>query len=173
MKKILNKLIQLSLLYKVTKCITSIYTYINDYLKLSEFIYSDTFKGLLKKYIHINLKKDWLGRLYGVINPNIDINGNYDISSTIIEIDGDRTNNMSQVQVWLYKQLELMSDLFKIHNLYNYISLDIQHVGPINSDNFLIVFDITSRKNMTYYIKKTIKQSILYILIITGIILAL
>ena len=44
-------------------------------------------KNICKKYLKCDINKDWLGRLYGIINPMIDINGKIDVSSMIIEID--------------------------------------------------------------------------------------
>lgn len=154
---------------KLIQFIKAIIIYAQDYGYVSDIIYGDGFKQMIKQYIHVDLDKDWLGRLYGVINPNIDIDGNFNFSNVIIEIDNEMTNNNEYVKNWIYKQLHLIQELFNLHNLYNYISLDIRHVGPVNGDNYLIVFDITSRKKIGYYLKRIFIQSILYIIIALGI----
>ena len=64
-----------------------------------------------------------------------------------------------------------LSSLFKIEKLYDYISLDIKHVGPENHDNYLLVFDITSRKYMSYCFKRMFWHSLVYAIIIGGILL--
>ena len=58
----------------------------------------------------------------------------------------------------------------ELENLYNYISLDIKHVGPAIADNYLLIFDIASRKKIGYCLKRMLLQSILYIIVALGII---
>lgn len=130
-----------------------LYNYISSYIEyrkaknlVSETIYGKPFAIVLKKYLHMDVRKDWLGRLYGVINPNINRDGQFDISNTIIELDDDNTNSNEYVKSWIFKQLELIKTLFHIEKLYDYLSIDIKHVGPINLDNYLVVFDIFTRK---------------------------
>ena len=157
-----------SLSYKIYDFIKSIINYRKDYNLISDTLYSHEFKGVIIKYLKCKLEKDWLGRLYGIINPNIDINGNLDISSIIIEMDDSNTNSEEYVKNWIYRQLSLISSLFKIEKLYSYISLDITHVGADNHDNYLLVFDITSRKYMSYAFKRMFKHLLVY-----GVIIAL
>jgi hypothetical protein len=163
--KALEKIYNKTLTCKFIESISSIYKYIKDYLYISDTFYSDELKIVLKKYLHLNIKKDWIGRLYGILNPNLDINGNLDINNIIIEIDGDNTNNNDFVKTWTYKQLNLISNLFKIENLYNYIDLTFEHVGPENHDNYLLIFDVTSRKVMVYHIKRFLKHLFVYAVI--------
>ena len=145
--------------------VQSIYRYITDMSYISDTLYSKEFLTVLKQYLRISIKKDWIGRLYGVINPYIDIDGKIDFNNTIIEIDGDNTNSNEYVKNWVYKQFNLIDNLFKINKLYDYINVDIKHVGPLNADNYLIVIDVVSRKEMTYMLKRVLKQTILYIII--------
>ena len=103
--------------------------------------------GLLaQKYLNIELAKDWVGRLYGVINPNTDIKGNFNPGTIIIEMDGENTNNNEYVNTWIYKQLRLMSSIYSLKDMYNAITVDIKHVGPEDQDNYLVVFDFESRQ---------------------------
>ena len=69
------------------------------------------------------------------------------------------------VKNWVYRQFNLIDNLFKINKLYDYINVDIKHVGPLNADNYLIVIDIVSRKEMAYALKRVLKQTILYMII--------
>ena len=89
------------------------------------------------------------------------------MSNMIFEIDGKNTNNNEYVTTWIYKQLNMISTLFKgsVDKLYNYISFDFKHVGPINGDNYLLVFDITSRKEMVMKLKSFIIHFLIYIII--------
>ena len=162
---ILKKIGSNTLTWRLVMLVQSIYRYITDMSYISDTLYSKEFLTVLKQYLRISVKKDWIGRLYGVINPYIDIDGKIDFNNTIIEIDGDNTNSNEYVKNWVYKQFNLIDNLFKINKLYDYINVDIKHVGPLNADNYLIVIDVVSRKEMTYMLKRVLKQTILYIII--------
>lgn len=163
---LIKKIFSKTLTYKLYNTITSLFYYIRDYLYISDTFYSDEFKLVLKKYLNINIKKDWIGRLYGIINPNIDINGDFNVNNVIIELDGENSNNNEYVKTWAYKQLNLISSLFKIQKLYDYISLEFNHVGPENADNYLLIFDITNRKEFVYWLKKLFKHLFIYSIIV-------
>ena len=154
-----------TLTWRLVMLVQSIYRYITDMSYISDTLYSKEFLTVLKRYLRISVKKDWIGRLYGVINPYIDIDGKIDFNNTIIEIDGDNTNSNEYVKNWVYRQFNLIDNLFKINKLYDYINVDIKHVGPLNADNYLIVIDIVSRKEMAYALKRVLKQTILYMII--------
>lgn len=160
--KFFKKLFSYTLTYKFFNMIASFVTYIKEYNIVSESFYSPEFSTLLRRYLNKEFRKDWLGRLYAVVNPNIDISGKFNFNNTIIEIDDERTNNDRFVENWLYRQMGLIADVFKIQNMYAYISVGIDHVGPKNADNFLIVFDLTSRIDMSDAFKKFIKHLIFY-----------
>lgn len=160
--KFLYKLLSFTLTYKIVMLVKDIYYYIKDYNYISDTLYSDAFSLVLKRYLNLEVDKDWIGRLYGIINPNVDINGNFNINNMILEIDGNNTNNNEQVKNWAYKQLTLIGQLFKIENLYNYIDLTFKHVGPKEADNYLLIFDIVSRKNMVHTLRNTIIQMLIY-----------
>lgn len=162
---LLKKIGTNTLTWQLVMLVQSIYRYITDLSYISDTLYSKEFLTVLKQYLRITVKKDWIGRLYGIINPYIDIDGKIDFNNTIIEIDGDNTNSNEYVKNWVYRQFNLIDNLFKINKLYDYINVDIKHVGPLNADNYLIVIDIVSRKEMTYVLKRVLKQSILYMII--------
>ena len=166
--KIIKNILKLTLTYKICNFFYDVYYYIHDYNIVSDFLYSDDFKKALKMYLNLDVDTDWIGRLYGVINPAIDINGNFSMSNTIIEIDDENTNNSEQIkhfQAWIFKQLEILAVALKCRNLYDYIVLGIEHVGPINADNYLIVIDMAARMNMGSSFKIMMKQAILYLII--------
>lgn len=162
---ILKKIGSNTLTWRLVMLVQSIYRYITDMSYISDTLYSKEFLTVLKQYLRISIKKDWIGRLYGVINPYIDIDGKIDFNNTIIEIDGDNTNSNEYVKNWVYRQFNLIDNLFKINKLYDYINVDIKHVGPLNADNYLIIIDVVSRKEMTYMLKRVLKQTILYMII--------
>lgn len=153
------------LLYKVYYFISALIEYIKSKHYIKDTFYSKEFKFVLDKYLNTNVSKDWLGRLYCVVNPNIDKNGDFNVSNMIIELDGDNTNNHEHIKQWTFKQMKLIAYLFKIEKLYNYINIDFTHVGPENMDNYLLVFDIVSRKEMAQSFKKMSIHLLIYIII--------
>lgn len=165
LKKLWNK----TFLGITTSLISDSYVYIKDKNLIKDTLYSKEFNLVLKQYLKTDFKKDWIGRLYGVINPNINIQGNLDVNNIVIEIDGDNTNNNEYVKIWVYKQMQLIATLFKIEKLYDYIDIDFSHVGPENMDNYLVVFDIVSRKVFAESLKRFFKRLfILGILFVIG-----
>lgn len=154
-----------TLIYKFYNSIASFIHYVKDYNVIEESFYSQEFNTLLKRYLNKEFRKDWLGRLYAVINPNIDIDGKINFNNTIIELDDERTNNDRYVENWIYKQMGLLADMFKLQNMYTYISVGIEHVGPKNADNFLVIFDITARQDWTNALKKFFKHLFVYSII--------
>lgn len=150
--------------------ISDTYQYIKDLNYIGDTLYSDELKLVLKKYLKTDFRKDWIGRLYGVVNPNINEN-KYDFNNIVVEIDGDNTNNNEYVRNWVYRQMKLVGGLFKIQKLYDYISVDFEHVGPEYMDNYLVVFDVVSRKVFAQSFKRFLKR--LFILGIIGILVFL
>ena len=61
--------------------------------------------------------------------------------------------------------MQLIGNLFKIEKLYDYIYIEFKHVGPKEYDNYLVIFDMSSRIDFVENLKKFVKQSILYIIL--------
>lgn len=155
---IFTKLFKHTTIYKLYNFIRQWRNYSKINRTVGKTFYSPEFNLLISKYLKVNLREDWIGRLYGVINPTIDINGNIDLSSMVIELDGNNSNSRDWTLNWVYKQLRLVAQLFKIEQLYDYINLDIKHVGPENLDNYLVVFDLVSRKEFANATKAFFKS---------------
>ena len=165
--KLLKKLFSYTLLYKIYLNLILIKEYIDDYDYVSESLYSEAFSKILEKYLNLKVKKDWIGRIYGVINPNLDINGNVNFANTIIEIDDNNTNSNEYVKNWIYKQMNMVKYVFKLDEsgFFDYIGCDIEHVGPKEYDNYLVVFYIVSQKAMLQNLKRLLKQFSVYAII--------
>ena len=67
--------------------------------------------------------------------------------------------------------MDLIDRQFHINKLYDFISIDIEHVGPKYADNYLIIFDIVSRKYMAQTFKKWFGHLCIYAIIAIGILL--
>ena len=165
--KLLKKLFSYTLLYKIYLNLVLLKEYIDDYDYVSESLYSEAFSKILEKYLNLKVKKDWIGRIYGVINPNLDINGNVNFANTIIEIDDNNTNSNEYVKNWIYKYMNMVKYVFKLDEsgFFDYIGCDIEHVGPKEHDNYLVVFYIVSQKAMLQNLKRLLKQFSVYAII--------
>lgn len=165
--KLLKKLFSYTLIYKIYLNFVLLKEYIYDYDYVSESLYSEAFSKILEKYLNLKVKKDWIGRIYGVINPNLDINGNVNFANTIIEIDDNNTNSNEYVKNWIYKQMNMVKYVFKLDEsgFFDYIGCDIEHVGPKEYDNYLVVFYIVSQKAMLQNLKRLLKQFSIYAII--------
>ena len=142
----MKKLYTWTLTYKIFCIINYTIKYIKDKIQIAQIFYSNDFTNIISRYLNVKLKKDWLGRQYGVINPLIDIKGNLDVNNVIIELDGNNTNDDEYVKTWN-------------------IDMEIKPVGPIGFDNYLVIFDIVNRKQLHKYIKYVVYQIIIYLCI--------
>ena len=165
--KLLKKLFSYTLLYKIYLNFILLKEYVEDYDYVSESFYSEALSRILEKYLNLKVKKDWIGRIYGVINPNLDINGNVNFANTNIEIDDNNTNSNEYVKNWIYKQMNMVKYVFKLDEsgFFDYIGCDIEHVGPKEHDNYLVVFYIVSQKAMLQNLKRLLKQFLVYAII--------
>ena len=163
----MKKLYSWTLIYAFISAVHWTYEYILDWKNSHEFLHGDAFRLILKKYLRMNAKVDWLGRVYGIVNPNFDERGNIDFNNMVFEIDGINTNNNTWVENWLYKQMILVSNVFNLERtgLFDIVTSETRHVGPRDADNYLVIFDILSRKLMSKKWKRCIIQSIIYTII--------
>lgn len=149
-------------IYKFCNTIHNIYLYNKDKGIVGDIIYGYEFKQILRKYLGADIHKDWIGRLYCVINPNIDEYGKFDITRVVIEFDDNTTHNEQYVKNYLYKQLDMVRELFKLHRLYDYINMEVRHVGPDTEDNYLVVISLVTQNMMLRSLKKLFNHTILY-----------
>lgn len=153
------------LIGKLFLLISNLINFIKTKSLIGETFYSEGFIVVIKQYLNVDLRKDWIGRLYGVANPYLNKDGNFEISKMIIEIDGENTNNTEYIRSWVYRQMTLIAQLFKIEKLYDYINVDFKHIGPDNQDNYLLIFDIVARKELFSSLKKFLLHLFIYFIL--------
>lgn len=170
--KLIRKLTNWTLVSSLIRAIYWTFCYIKDWRLVEESLHGDGFRSLLKHYLKMDSRIDWLGRVYGVVNPAINEKGEFDYNGMVFELNGVNTNNQTWVENWLYKQMILVNNIFDVQKtgFFDIIDANVKHVGPENADNYLIVFDIASRKEMVRRWKRVILQSIGYA-VVAGIIL--
>lgn len=170
--KIIRKLTNWMLTSAVIRAVYWTCCYIKDWSTVNESLHGNAFRSLLKNYLKMDSRIDWLGRVYGVVNPAINEKGEFDYNGMVFELDGINTNTETWVENWLYKQMILVNNVFDVQKtgFFDIIDAQVKHVGPENADNYLVIFDIASRKEMCRRWKRVIIQCIYYI-IIAGLIM--
>lgn len=166
--KLLYKFTSWSLTSSIIRTVYWLICYIKDWHIVEESLHGDAFRSLLKHYLKMDSRIDWLGRVYGVVNPAINEKGEFDYNGMVFEVNGVHTNNETWVENWLYKQMILVNNVFDVQRsgFFDIIDVSVKHVGPENADNYLIVFDIASRKEMVRRFKRVFEQSIIYLIIL-------
>ena len=170
--KLIRKFINWTLVSSLIRAIYWTFCYIKDWRLVEESLHGNGFRSLLKHYLKMDSRIDWLGRVYGVVNPAINEKGEFDYNGMVFELNGVNTNNKTWVENWLYKQMILVNNIFDVQKtgFFDIIDANVKHVGPENADNYLIVFDIASRKEMVRRWKRVLLQGIGYAAVV-GIVL--
>ena len=170
--KLIRKFTNWTLVSSLIRAIYWTFCYIKDWRLVEESLHGDGFRSLLKHYLKMDSRIDWLGRVYGVVNPAINEKGEFDYNGMVFELNGVNTNNQTWVENWLYKQMILVNNIFDVQKtgFFDIIDANVKHVGPENADNYLIVFDIASRKEMVRRWKRVLLQGIGYAAVV-GIVL--
>lgn len=135
------------------------------YTKLLSKVYKD--EDLLKKLSQLfgsNFRKDWIGRVYTVINPNI-MDGKFDNTTQIFEYNQNGLDNNVYVEKWIMNRFNIISQFIQTNNLFDLLNYKITKLDDY--DNYLLVLEpITLRDCIKYTKYFTI---LFIILIIIGI----
>lgn len=125
-------------------------------------------EGLEKLFGGVKFKKDWIGRIYVVLNPVI-VNGKYDPTALIQDaVTGSSEEFMKD---WLMQRLIATQTFIKANNLFELLTYDFKQID--NYGNWLfIMYPIT----LTPFLK-SIKINLIFLfiigLILTGILIFL
>ena len=93
---------------------------------------SNLFTSQNKNY-KVTFKKDWLCRIYAVVNPVA-----ADPSSRIFEYDQDGTNISTFLKNWVIQIMVIAEQFVKNKMLFDLLTVDIKQLDE--NSNFLIVF---------------------------------
>lgn len=116
----------------------------------------DNMGNLFNSKIHM----DWVGRIYTVINPNLDKD------KQIYEILDGGIDNKEFVQHWVMERFIAMDHFIKANNLFDLLVYDIKQLDDYG--NFLLVLEPITLKDCISAIKKI---GIFLIILITAFIL--
>lgn len=104
----------------------------------------------LSKILNVNLKIDWLGRLYCVVNPLLIKNNNDSISGFI-----NQNDQSFFIRNWLIEKLNISNRYIVNNNLFELLGVDIKKIDD-NQNYLLTIYPISLL---------SIKQNFKYVLV--------
>lgn len=107
------------------------------YTRLLIKIYKD--EDLLNKFSQlfgVEFRKDWVGRIYTIINPNI-INDKIDVNTQIFEYGENGLTNEPYIEKYIMMKLNLIKDFIMANNLFDLLTYEIKRIDEY--DNYLII----------------------------------
>lgn len=110
----------------------AIYNYFKIKKVLNDIYKHEKIETNLSRIFGVPCRRDWVGRLYMVINPilqNINVDGN--------ELVYDKDNNIL-VEAWVMKNLELIRKFVVNNSMFDLLTYSIERID--DDDNYLIVF---------------------------------
>lgn len=150
--------------YKITK-------------KLKKIYKEDDIVEKLSYITNINFKVDWVGRIYGIFNPLVNI----PLNERVFDGDNNKLLSLDFVNKYLLERLDIASKFITEQTLFDYLTLE--NVILDNQNSLIIITpmnlyedEILDNKNndnikISKKFKKELKYSLLEIIfIITGLI---
>lgn len=121
----------------------------------------------LSAMFKVEFRRDWIGRIYAVFNPNIQ-DGIYNPNHQIYEYDENGLTNRPYVEAYIMEQLNIARQFIRANNLFDLLTYKIEKID--DNDNYLFIMQpITLEDCMKYTKYFVIMLSIL--LIIGGILI--
>lgn len=119
----------------------------------------------LSQIFKANFKTDWIGRVYAVLNPNLDENGQYSPNTQIFEYGENGLNNEKMVEQWVMERMVVISEFIQANNLFELLTYSIKKLDKY--DNYLFILEPVTLSDCMKWSKRFV---ILFgILIIIGI----
>jgi hypothetical protein len=147
------------------------YLFLNiKYTKILNKVYeTENILPNLSELFNTTFKKDWIGRLYAVINPNL-LGEDFDINTIIYEYGDNGLNNKAFVERWIMQRLNIAQSFIQVNNLFDLLTYDIKKLDEY--DNFLFIIEPITLQDCLKYTKYfSILLSILIVFGITCLIL--
>lgn len=115
---------------------------------LSKVYKEENLLNNLSQLFGSNFKKDWIGRVYTVINPNI-FDGKFDNTTQIFEYNQNGLDNNIYIEQWIMNRFNIISQFIQTNNLFDLLTYKIEKIDDY--DNYLLVLEpITLRDCIKY-----------------------
>jgi len=143
------------------------YLFLNiKYTKILSKVYdNENIIENLSNLFKSQFKKDWIGRLYTVINPNL-LGDDFDINTIIYEYDESGLNNNAFVERWIMGKLNIAQSFIQTNNLFDLLTYKIEKLDEY--DNYLFIIEPITLHDCLKYTKYF--SILLTVLIVIGII---
>lgn len=127
---------------------------------------NENFIENLSKLFGVQFKRDWVGRIYAVINPYVR-DGQYDPNAVIFEYDQKGLNDTLNIEKKVMELMLVASQFIQSNNLFDMLTYEIKKIDDMGNYLFII-------KSITYddFIKN-IKKSFIFISILIIILTSL
>lgn len=127
-----------------------LFMYIRYYKILMSIYEDENLVSRLGQSLDVNFKVDWIGRLYGIFNPNIK-NGVFDVNNPIYSYNEKGLDTDVFVKDYILTKLSAIT-LFMEHNtLFELVGYEIKRLD--NIDNFLFIIKPLPYDNLKKYTK--------------------
>ena len=90
----------------------------------------------LSEMFSVSFKKDWIGRVYAVLNPNLN-NGKFESSTQVYEYNENGLDNSVYVEQWVMKNLNIASQFIKNNDLFDILTYSIKKLD--DDENYLFI----------------------------------
>lgn len=140
------------------------------YLKILTKIYKqENLIDNLSKLFGAQFKKDWIHRVYVVLNPYVS-NNSLNIQDQILEYTGEGLDDKKYIESYIMRQLNLANNFIINNDLFDMLTYKIKDLGDYNY--LFIIYPITWPDCVSFFKKCLIEIltvviffSILYILL--------
>ena len=105
----------------------------------------------LSNLFGVAFKKDWVGRIYAVINPNIQ-DGKYSPTTQIFEYGENGLDNTTYVHNWIMERMNVAEKFIQTQNLFDILTYNIKKLDQY--DNYLFIIQPITLEDCLEYSKK-------------------
>ncbi len=119
----------------------------------------------LSSLFGVQFRRDWVGRLYAVVNPAVK-DGKFD-NGQIFEYTQGGYDTTEHAQQWIMGRMALMENYLQTNNLFDALTFDIKRLD--DNGNYLFILSPTTLPRMMDNIKGAIIEFFLFSGIATGI----
>jgi hypothetical protein len=111
--------------------------YIKFYKILNKIYKDENIIDNLSKTFKTEFKKDWIGRLYCIFNPNL-IDGKFDPNHQIYSYNENGLNTDDFVEQYIMTQLNIANYYIRANNLFELLSYELKQLDNYNNYLFII-----------------------------------
>ena len=105
----------------------------------------------LSNLFQIEFKKDWIGRIYAVINPVVQ-QGVFDPNIQVYEYGENGLDNSLYIENWIMDRLRVVSKFIRAQNLFDLLTYEIKKLDEY--DNYLFIIQPITLPDCLEYTKK-------------------